>query len=140
MLQLVYTSVQTRPFSQQDLNKLLLKSRMRNVEAGLTGLLLFSKGTFLQVLEGGAAAVETTFEKILQDDRHTGISIIERDETLENRKFGQWAMGFMNPVATTKILRGFFAVDRSLDLTRLTPKEANALLGEYRSAGANDSQ
>lgn len=52
MYRLVYKSVECAPFSETDLKKLLMNSRLRNTEAGLTGMLIYDRGTFLQMLEG----------------------------------------------------------------------------------------
>jgi Sensors of blue-light using FAD len=52
MFSVVYLSEASVPFSEKDLRELLTKSRENNSELGLTGMLLFKSGNFLQVLEG----------------------------------------------------------------------------------------
>ena len=56
-----------RPFSLAALTSLLLLGRERNHAQGLTGVLLYAEGSFLQVLEGSAAAVRSTFARIEAD-------------------------------------------------------------------------
>jgi len=38
--------------ARTDLEQMLTESRLRNVKRGITGVLVFSDGVFLQVLEG----------------------------------------------------------------------------------------
>jgi hypothetical protein len=57
MYQIVYVSTVNQDFSAADLKKLLVRARMRNKEAGVTGMLVFYDGTFLQALEGEKGAV-----------------------------------------------------------------------------------
>ena len=44
--------------AQRGLEHLLAASRARNLQRGITGLLLFRDGIFIQVLEGKTAAVQ----------------------------------------------------------------------------------
>ena len=74
----------------------ILESSIRNNQAdGLTGMLLYYRGGFMQVLEGEDAAVSRTFARIQRDKRHHSITMLSRGETLQ-RHFGQWSMGFKN--------------------------------------------
>ena len=57
MHQIVYTSTATEDFSTTDLRKLLLGARTRNRALGVSGMLVFHGGTFLQALEGEQRAV-----------------------------------------------------------------------------------
>jgi hypothetical protein len=62
---------------------------------GITGLLLYRDGDFLQVLEGDAEAVEKIYDDILKDPRHTGVIRVLKQE-IEEREFSDWKMGFIN--------------------------------------------
>lgn len=70
LYQVVYTSTATEPFSKTALMELLRGSVRRNSRAGITGLLLYQNGAFMQVLEGEKAALMELFEKISHDPRH----------------------------------------------------------------------
>lgn len=70
LFQIVYTSTATDSFSRGDLQAMLKGSVQRNKLAGITGLLLFKDGCFMQVLEGEEPAVKTLFGKISRDPRH----------------------------------------------------------------------
>ena len=51
MHQIVYTSTASEDFANADLKKLLLGARTRNKALGVSGMLVFHDGTFLQALE-----------------------------------------------------------------------------------------
>ncbi|TLS69084.1 blue light sensor protein [Mariprofundus erugo] len=93
MIRLVYVSVASEPFDEQKLLQLLAKSRANNTRLGISGQLIYSEGTFMQVLEGPADAVDATFERIKKDTRHQHINLIERS-TIDQREFPEWSMGF----------------------------------------------
>ena len=72
----------------------IVESAMRNNQRnGVTGMLLYADGNFLQVIEGEAAAVESTFVRISQDPRHGHITVL-LEEGLAQRHFSQWSMGY----------------------------------------------
>lgn len=89
----VYCSVSIRPFSAADLAKLLLLARQNNARAGLTGMLLYAEGSFFQVLEGPAEAVDALYSKIELDTRHAKMTKIIQ-ESIRRRVFDDWTMGF----------------------------------------------
>ena len=94
MLRLVYRSTATQPFAHDQLFDVLSVSQRNNAQANITGLLLHSNGQFFQVLEGEAEAVQTTFERIKHDPRHSDIQMIFQEQTTQ-RLFSDWSMGFL---------------------------------------------
>lgn len=97
--QLIYTSSAGQDFSETQLSFLLLNARKNNRELGVTGILLYDAGSFLQVLEGEAATVDALYGRIARDPRHTRVSrLITRE--ISTRAFGEWSMAF---VATSSI-------------------------------------
>lgn len=93
VLQLGYASAGTVDFSDDDLVELLAKSRANNDAAGITGMLLYHEGSFLQVLEGPHEAVEKLYARICADDRHSEAILLFRREH-DHRQFDNWTMGF----------------------------------------------
>jgi hypothetical protein len=77
------------------LSDLLKKSPARNAAAGITGLLLYKDGQFMQVLEGPEAAVKQTFDQISRRPEHHGIMVLIEEHTTE-RQFTDWSMAFQN--------------------------------------------
>jgi Sensors of blue-light using FAD len=106
MLQVIYSSAATVPFSELELTLLLRGARANNTKLGVTGMLLFQDGSFLQVVEGDEPVVEALLQKIGRDERHSGVNTLLRRE-VEARHFGDWAMGFVSPKYLTKALPGY---------------------------------
>jgi len=75
--------------------ELLTQSRENNTLAGITGLLLYKEGKFLQVLEGDDLLVRKLISKIEKDPRHAEVEVL-RWEILKERRFPAWSMGFQN--------------------------------------------
>ena len=89
----VYASSAVQLLSPEELRGLLETSRRNNAALGVSGMLLYKDGNFLQVLEGREAAVLDLAEKIGRDPRHRGI--ITLMQGFENEyQFPEWSMGF----------------------------------------------
>lgn len=71
----------------------LTTSRRNNSANGLSGLLIYTHGSFLQVLEGLTHLVDARFEIIQQDTRHADCQMI-CEEAIFEPDFGVWNMGF----------------------------------------------
>ena len=95
MIQLIYASAATKPFTPEALKLLLAKARARNATFGVTGMLLYHTGSFLQVLEGPEAGVDRILGSILKDPRHTTARTLSR-ATIATREFEAWSMGFVD--------------------------------------------
>jgi hypothetical protein len=123
MHQIVYTSTATEHLSCADLNELLLGARNRNKTLGVSGMLVFHSGTFLQALEGEKRAVNEVFASILTDPRHRDIEVLHRGPGFDQRVFGDWSMGFADFTGAATMLKGFIRLNeqvrsRELDGTR----------------------
>jgi Sensors of blue-light using FAD len=104
--QVIYASAAAVPFTEGALSTLLLRARANNERLGVTGLLLFHEGSFLQVLEGDQAALESLFSTISGDKRHDHIvKLLARE--VADRQFAGWNMGFVSMSAIPKTLPGF---------------------------------
>ena len=96
MRQLLYASNTSRDLSDDVLEDILAASRKNNVKVGITGLLLYIEGGFMQILEGDTSAVTETFDRISRDRRHwNSIVLLDREAP---RAFGEWSMGFTRVV------------------------------------------
>ncbi len=93
VFQLGYASAATKPFGPDELKELLSKARTKNSSLNVTGMLLYHEGSFLQVLEGDKAVVETLYATIAEDPRHANAMLLFKNEATE-RSFDQWTMGF----------------------------------------------
>jgi hypothetical protein len=93
IVQLIYVSTATRDMDDAEIRRVLDSSVTHNKEHDVTGMLLYSWGGFMQVLEGTQSAVEETMSRIYKDARHHGIIVLSR-EKIHAREFGHWSMGF----------------------------------------------
>lgn len=93
VFQLGYASAAAEPFSDDDLKELLAKARTNNSALGVTGMLLYHEGSFIQILEGDERTVQTLYAKIAEDPRHSNAMLLFKARGAE-RSFDQWTMGF----------------------------------------------
>ena len=99
---LVYVSTSVPGLTDADLETLLIQARERNKANGVTGMLIFGAGNFIQALEGDKAAVLAIFESIARDARHYGvIRMIEFEDEL--RDFPDWSMAYAHEPHREKI-------------------------------------
>lgn len=101
MLQLIYASAATVDFSTADLQQLLKIARQNNESRGISGMLLFHEGSFLQILEGEKDNVFALYDKIEKDHRHTNVRLLLKTE-IDERRFGDWKMGFYDASRTAR--------------------------------------
>ena len=72
----IYLSSAVGVLRADELDRIYLRAKAANAGAGITGLLLFVEGSFLQVLEGPAAGVASLMQKIRRDRRHTALTTL----------------------------------------------------------------
>ena len=100
MISLIYVSSAVVPFSPEELRTLLETSRQNNALPGVTGMLLYKDGNFMQAMEGDEATIRQLHRKIRHNPRHDGpITLLEKP--IEQRQFSEWSMGFKNLSATS---------------------------------------
>ena len=93
LVSISYVSAASDPFDDDCLNDLLAQSRRSNHEHDLTGMLLYRRGRFFQVLEGPQDAVDELMTKIRRDPRHTDVRVL-LSEHIDERRFTEWTMGY----------------------------------------------
>ncbi len=91
----MYASRATPNIEQEALLAILRRSKANNPALGVTGVLCFSEGIFLQVLEGGRSAVNRLYNRIVADTRHADVELLSYEEIGE-RRFAGWSMGQVN--------------------------------------------
>ncbi len=127
LYRLVYTSRNLMEGGEEEqkaaIAGVLAVSKRNNARVGVTGALLFNRGSFAQVLEGSKAAVETTFERIQRDTRHSDVAVLQC-EPVTARAFPNWSMGFIGDSPRGRALWTEVAQATNFDLSRL---EGNVL-------------
>jgi FAD-dependent sensor of blue light len=129
--QVIYSSAAVSLFSETELARLLANARSNNERLGVTGLLLYDDGSFLQVLEGEQQVIDTLYETIARDKRHNRIvALLRRD--VSARHFGQWRMGFASMSVVSKKLPGYAEYRQAVSEPGTAGSAAAQLLGAFR--------
>ncbi len=94
LVRLLYASraVDTSPAA---IESILGQSRLHNPACGITGILCYGSGIFLQAIEGGRSEVNTLYAHIIRDARHRDVELLHYLE-IQERRFGGWTMGQAN--------------------------------------------
>jgi hypothetical protein len=127
--QLTYLSTAEREYDAAALDRILAVSRTNNAARGITGVLAYGGGVFLQVLEGVPSAVAACVSTIARDPRHFGIQVLE-DHEVPARSFGDWSMGFsaLEPAGLRRDTDGFL---NAAALASLADRVDNALIATF---------
>ncbi|HYD18740.1 MAG TPA: BLUF domain-containing protein [Patescibacteria group bacterium] len=132
---ITYVSTARIPYSPQRLLDLLTLCRENNLVHGITGMLLYRGGVFMQAIEGPKTAVERLYANIRRDPAHTGI-ITLLDEPVEARDFAAWEMGFADisnlDMSLVPGFVDFFRQPRNDNEWRGAGSHAKALLHTFR--------
>ena len=120
LVRLLYASraVDTSPAA---IEAILTQSRQHNPGSGITGILCYGGGVFLQAIEGGRSAVNELYGHIQRDARHKNVELLHFEEIM-SRKFADWSMGKVS-------------FDR-LNMAVLLKHSAKAVLDPYSVSGA----
>jgi hypothetical protein len=95
LVRLLYVSRLADPTKPEAIDGILSDSRRHNPELGITGILCYGGGIFLQAIEGGRSQVSELYNHICKDKRHKDVVLLDFQEIAE-RRFGGWTMGQVN--------------------------------------------
>ncbi len=70
-------------------------AKNNNANMGITGVLFYQNGRFLQIIEGEKKQLESLMKVIKEDKRHKNIERLI-DTPMKNRGFGNWNMDSFN--------------------------------------------
>lgn len=128
LVRLLYASrvVDTRP---EAIESILQQSRSHNLSHGVTGVLCYGGGLFLQVLEGGRTAISELFGHIQRDPRHKDVVLLHYEEIPERRFLG-WAMGEVNVARINASILLKYGEKPELDPYAVSGRVSLALLEE----------
>jgi hypothetical protein len=129
LVRLLYASRATTEVGHDELLAILKKSRANNLQCGVTGVLCYSGGVFLQVLEGGRGPVSQLYNRITQDKRHADVVLLAYEEIGE-RSFVGWSMGQVNLNRLNPSLLLKYSEKAELDPYAVSGKASMALFTE----------
>ncbi len=95
LVRLLYVSRAVQPESPEVIQAILASARQHNLNNGITGILCYGGGVFVQAIEGGRSAVNRLYRQIIEDPRHQDVELLHYQEISE-RRFGGWTMGQVN--------------------------------------------
>ncbi|MEX0995788.1 MAG: BLUF domain-containing protein [Flavobacteriaceae bacterium] len=90
---IAYVSRQSYILSDGDISDLLVSCRTKNTRNGITGMLIYFDGTFVQFLEGPEESLNPLYSKIVNDRRHQDIILLIEGQAQE-RQFEEWSMAY----------------------------------------------
>jgi hypothetical protein len=131
MLQIIYASAASKPFTHRELVALLKIVREKNSAASISGMLLYHEGSFLQVLEGPDKDVDALYSKIQLDPRHGSFMLLLR-EPVQGREFENWSMGFVDTTHAADNVEGFVDYVHQLKTMTLDPTLAHRTLKRFQ--------
>ena len=115
--------------SSDAIEAILAQSRRHNPECGITGILCYGGGIFLQAIEGGRMAVSELYGHIQRDPRHKDLVLLHYEEIAE-RRFGGWTMGQVNMSKVNASILLKYAEMPELDPYSVSGRVSLALLEE----------
>lgn len=134
LVRLIYAS-RAQFSGEGEMLAILRQSRAHNPALGITGLLCHSEGVFVQVLEGGRAAVNRIYNTIVTDPRHGEVTLLDYREIAE-RRFAGWSMGQVNLARLNPSLLLKYGEAARLDPYAMSGSALASLFEELISAGA----
>ena len=134
LVRLLYASRALDP-SADAIEDILAKSRQHNPTSGITGILCYGGGIFLQAIEGGRMAVSELYGHIQKDVRHKDLVLLHYEEIAE-RRFGGWTMGQVNMSKINHSILLKYAERPELDPYSVSGKVSLALLEELMATAS----
>ena len=121
--------------SAEAIDAILSQSRQSNPLCGITGILCYGGGIFLQAIEGGRMAVSDLYGHIQKDVRHKDVVLLHYEEISE-RRFGGWTMGQVNMSRINVSILLKYAEKPELDPYAVSGKVSLALLEELMATAS----
>ena len=114
---------------------ILAQCKQFNPVSGITGILCYGGGIFLQVLEGGRNTVSELYSHIQKDPRHKDVVLLHYEEISE-RRFGGWTMGQVNMAKVNTSILLKYAEKAELDPYSVSGTVSLALLEELMATAS----
>ncbi|TDR73266.1 BLUF domain-containing protein [Paludibacterium purpuratum] len=135
LVRLIYASHTQEAISGRLIEDILSQAQVHNPTKGITGLLCYSRNTFVQVLEGGRDEVNRLFQLLAKDPRHQDVTLLSYEEIVE-RRYANWAMArvALDKLNMSLLLR--YSDQAQLDPFTVSGESTARLLEALAEAGA----
>jgi hypothetical protein len=134
LVRLLYAS-RSVDTSADAIESILAQARQHNPVSGITGILCYGGGIFLQAIEGGRMQVSELFGSIQKDQRHKDVALLHYEEISE-RRFGGWTMGQVNLSKLNQSVLLKYSEKPELDPYGVSGKVSLALLEDLMATAA----
>jgi hypothetical protein len=134
LVRLLYCSRSVDTGSQA-IESILVQSRQHNALIGITGILCYGDGIFLQCIEGGRMQVSELFGSIQKDPRHKDVALLHYEEIAE-RRFSGWSMGQVNVSKLNQSILLKYSEKPELDPYAVSGKVSLSLLEDLAATAA----
>ena len=121
--------------SAEAIESIVHQSRTHNPASGVTGVLCYGGGIFLQVLEGGRMTISDLYGHIQRDPRHKDVVLLHYEEIAE-RRFAGWTMGEVNMTRINASILLKYAEKPELDPYSVSGAVSLALLEELMATAS----
>jgi hypothetical protein len=135
LVRLLYASRIAASVDATALAAIVRQSKANNAKAGVTGVLCCSGGLFMQVLEGGRAAVNRLYNRIVVDPRHSDVELLVYEEIGE-RRFAGWAMGQVDIASLNPAMLLKYSETAALDPYAVSGRASMALFEELAATAS----
>ncbi len=95
LYKLIYSSIREPKCTDAEIEKILVSCKKNNPPKDITGVLIHSKNSFIQYLEGDSKEILSLYDEIKTDDRHRNVIMLAYSPIGE-RIFPSWHMGYKN--------------------------------------------
>ena len=117
------------------IESILDTARQHNLDSGITGILVYGGGIFMQAIEGGRQAISDLYGTIQRDARHKDVILLHYEEILE-RRFGGWTMGLVDVSRVNASVLLKYSERAVLDPYAVSGKVSLALLEELMATAS----
>lgn len=136
IVRLTYVSRLTKSFGPDALGRILDVSRRNNQKLGITGALCHSPRGFVQILEGPADAVNELYRRIVQDSRHSHVTLLEYTP-VPFREFENWSMAYIRTDELAAALLHKYSTGKMFDPFLMDALQARVFLLAVTQLRAN---
>lgn len=139
LAQLIYASEASAPMLSDDIEGILKDARKKNSSLDLTGILMFDRQFFLQLIEGDPQQLSDLYARLAMDRRHKRLKILQFD-AIEQRTFSDWSMGFAGASLANQQVYLQHGATRLFDPYHLSAAAARAIVRTLGHPTSGDPQ
>ncbi|MEX1665301.1 BLUF domain-containing protein [Zhongshania arctica] len=115
-----------------DVEQLLIQARRNNELVDVSGLLYFGSEYYLQCLEGSPSAVNSVYNKIISDSRHSDIVLIDYRQ-IAKRAYSNWDMAYVKESSMTESLIKLYAGGSKFNPLDMSVESVMQLMQTFKS-------